>query len=157
MGATCFPECLKYSGKSQKHSGKPSLSATLGEELPRTRFTGKRSSPSAKNRTLGEGFPECLGSTQGRFNAVGLVHFFLTLPRVFHSGKKFNFFLKPSSPSATLGEAPLCFFFIFCFLCDQQSIYIYTYIHTHTHIYIERERHTQISHKSRSIYHKPQF
>jgi hypothetical protein len=91
-GVTRFPECLKHSGKSPKHSGKPSPSATLGEELPGKWFTGKRSSPSAKNRTLGEGFPECHGSTRGRFNTVGAVHFFFTLPRVLHSGKKFDFF-----------------------------------------------------------------
>jgi hypothetical protein len=54
--------------KRQKHSGKPSPSATLGEGLPGKRLTGKSSSPSAKNRTLGEGFPECHGSTRGRFN-----------------------------------------------------------------------------------------
>jgi hypothetical protein len=107
-GATCFPECLKYSGKSQKHS------ATLGEELPGMLLTGKSSSPSAKNRTLGEDFPECHGSTRGRFNAVDG---FFTLPRVQHSGKKFVFF-EISSPSdscqGTRGRLWV-FFLIFVF------------------------------------------
>jgi hypothetical protein len=40
-GVTRFPECLKHLGKSPKHSGKPSPSATLGEELPGKWFTGK--------------------------------------------------------------------------------------------------------------------
>jgi hypothetical protein len=66
-----------HSGKGQKHSGKPSSSATLGEEPPGMPLTGKRSSPSAKNRTLGEAFPECRPSTRGRFNAVDVVCFFL--------------------------------------------------------------------------------
>jgi hypothetical protein len=111
--ATCFPECLKHSGKSQKHSGKPSPSATLGEEPPGMPLTGKRPSPSAKNRTLGEAFPECHPPPRGRFNTVGAVSLFFTLPRVQHSGKKFSFFFKTSSPSAhaqALGEAPFVFF-----------------------------------------------
>jgi hypothetical protein len=62
------------------------------------------SSPSAKNRTLGEAFPECRPSTRGRFNTVGDVHFSFMknpLPRVQHLGKNFVIFLqKASSPSA---------------------------------------------------------
>jgi hypothetical protein len=113
-----------HSGKGQKHSGKPSLSASLGEEPPGMPLTGKRSSPSAKNRTLGEAFPECRPSTRGRFNAVGAVRFFWKtssssatlgeeifysfnpLPRVQHLGKNFLFF-EPSylsAPSQALGE-----------------------------------------------------
>jgi hypothetical protein len=75
-GGTCFLECQMHSGEAQKHSGKPSPSATLGEELPGMPLTGKRSSPSAKNRTLGEAFPECRPSTRERFDAVGIVRFF---------------------------------------------------------------------------------
>jgi hypothetical protein len=74
-GDTWFLECQMHSEKGQKHSGKPSPSATLEEEPPRMPFTGKRSSPSAKNRTLGE-------------------EFFLSpsaCPR--HSGKQFGCFL----------------------------------------------------------------
>jgi hypothetical protein len=76
--------------EGKKHSGKPSPSATLGEEPPGMPLTGKRSSPSAKNRTLGEAFPECHPSTRGRFDAIGAVWCV--------------FFGKTSSPSATLGE-----------------------------------------------------
>jgi hypothetical protein len=72
------------------HSRKPSPSVTLGEERPGMPLTGKRSSPSAKNRTLGEAFPECHTSTRERFDAVDAVYHF--------------FFEKTSSPSATLGE-----------------------------------------------------
>jgi hypothetical protein len=68
-----FPECQmhsgktqNHSGKAQNHSGKPSPSATLGEEPPGMPLTGKSSSPSAKNRTLREDFPECRSSTRGR-------------------------------------------------------------------------------------------
>jgi hypothetical protein len=78
-----------HSGKAQKHSGKPTPSATLGEKRPGMPLTGKRSSPSAKNRTLGEAFPECRPITRGRFDAVGAIQ---------------RFFKKNSSPSATLGE-----------------------------------------------------
>jgi hypothetical protein len=91
-GVTHFPECLQHSGKSQKHSGKPSPSATLGEELPGKWFTGKRSSPSAKNRTLREGFPECHSSTRGRFNTVSAVHFFLLFPECCTRGRNSIFF-----------------------------------------------------------------
>jgi hypothetical protein len=84
-----------HSGKGQQHSGKSSPSATLGEEPPRMPLTGKRPSPRAKNRALGEAFPECRLSTRGRFDAVGAVRCF--------------FFEKNSSPSATLGEE-ICFF-----------------------------------------------
>jgi hypothetical protein len=110
-GDAGFPECQMHSGKTQKHSGKPSPSATLGEEPPGMPLTGKSSSPSAKNRTLGEDFPECRYSTRGRVNAVGAVRLFFlkilfpecntrgrvlfflkkTLPRVLHSGKKIFF------------------------------------------------------------------
>jgi hypothetical protein len=90
-----FPECIWHSGKREKHSGKPSPSATLGEEAPGMPLTGKMSSPSAKSHTLGEAFPECHLSTRGRFNTVNVVCFF---------------FEKSSSPSATLGEE-FCYFF----------------------------------------------
>jgi hypothetical protein len=105
-----FPECQMHSGKGQKHSGKPSPSATLGEEPPGMSLTGKRPSLSAKNRTLGEAFPECRPSTRGSFDTVGAVHpFFLKpLSRV-QQGKKFVFFKKNSSPSVALGEE-FCFF-----------------------------------------------
>jgi hypothetical protein len=79
-GATGFPECLKHSGKSQKHLGKPSPSATLGEELPGKRLTGKRSSPSAT-----------VALEEDLTPLTGFIIFF-TLPRVQHSGKKFSFF-----------------------------------------------------------------
>jgi hypothetical protein len=95
-GAAPFPECQMHSGKTPKHSGKASPSATLGEGLPGKPFTGKRPSPSAKSRALGEAFPECRPSTRGRFDAVGAIHRF--------------FFEKTSSPSATLGEE--IFFFL---------------------------------------------
>jgi hypothetical protein len=52
-------------------------SATLREEPPGMPLTGKRPSPSANNRTLGEAFLECRPSTRGRFDTVGAVHFFL--------------------------------------------------------------------------------
>jgi hypothetical protein len=92
-----------HSGKAQKHSGKPSLGATLGEELPGILITVKRPSPSAKctrgmlktlgeelpgmlltvkrpslsakSHTLGEGFPKCRASSRRRFNTVGAIHF----------------------------------------------------------------------------------
>jgi hypothetical protein len=73
-GDSSFPECQMHSGKGHKHSGKPSPSATLGEEPPGMPLTGKRPSPSAKNRTLGEASPECHPSTRGSFDAVGTVH-----------------------------------------------------------------------------------
>jgi hypothetical protein len=101
-------------GEDEKTLGEAFPSATLGEEPPGMPLTGKMSSPSAKNRTLGEAFPECRPSTRGRFNTVGDVHFSFMenpLPRVQHSGKNFVIFLKkPSSPSATLGEE-ICFFY----------------------------------------------
>jgi hypothetical protein len=99
-----------HSGKGQKHSGKPSPSATLGEEPLGMPLTGKRSSPSAKSLTLGEDVTP----------SVSFVFFFgKPLPQVQHSGKKFVFlfnplprvrifsFFEPSSPSApsqALGE-----------------------------------------------------
>ena len=85
------------------HSGKPSPSATLGEEPPANPPTGKASSPSVENRALGEGFAECRAGTRGKLDAVGrrpTLFFFYFLPRVQHSGKIFDFFLKYSLPSA---------------------------------------------------------
>jgi hypothetical protein len=82
--ATCFPEC-------QMHSGKPSPSPALGEELPGVPLTVKRASPSVENRALGEEltllvpsvfffekilFPEC--NTRGR----NLFFLKKTIPRV---------------------------------------------------------------------------
>jgi hypothetical protein len=66
MTSTCFSECQLHSGKAQKHSGKPSSSATLRKELPAIPLTVKRRSPSAKNRALGEAFLECRASTRGK-------------------------------------------------------------------------------------------
>jgi hypothetical protein len=83
IGGTCFPECLRHSGKSQKHSDS-------GEELPGKRLTGKSSSPSAKNRTLREEFPDCHGSTRVRFNAVD--GFFLLFPECNTRGRNSFFF-----------------------------------------------------------------
>ena len=74
-----------HSGKAQLHSGKPSPSATLGEDLPANPHPAKASFLSAENRALGEGFAECRAGTRERFDAVGRRRFF-------------------SSPSATLGE-----------------------------------------------------
>jgi hypothetical protein len=102
-----------HSGKTPKHSGKASPSATLGEGLPGKRFTGKRPSPSAKSRALGEAFPEFRAPSWGRFNAIGAISHFFTFPRVQQSGKKFIFFRKrlPRVPYAlALGEAPFVFF-----------------------------------------------
>jgi len=70
-GTAGFPECQLHSGKAQLYSGKPSPSATLGEEPPANPLTGKAPSPSAENRALGEGFAECRAGTRGRFHAVG--------------------------------------------------------------------------------------
>ena len=70
-GTAGFPECQLHSGKAQLHSGKPSPSATLGEEPPANPFTGKSPSPSVKNRALGVGFAECRAGTRGRLDAVG--------------------------------------------------------------------------------------
>ena len=115
-GTAGFPECQLHSGKAQLHSGKPSPSATLGEEPPANPLTGKSPSPSVKNRALGEGFAECRAGTRGKLDAVGrrpTLFFFYFLPRVQHSGKIFEFFfLKYSLPSAevqALGEE-ICFF-----------------------------------------------
>jgi len=111
-----------HSGKAQLHSGKPSPSATLGEECPGYLFTGNASSPRAKNHALGEGFSESRPNTRGRVDAVGGSRRRFLLKKIFpecntrgrnplprapqprHSGKK------PSSPSAvaqTLGEEAL--------------------------------------------------
>jgi hypothetical protein len=72
-----------HSGKAEKHSGKPSPSATLGEELPGMRSTGKRPSSSAKNRTLGEAFPECHLNPRGRVNAVRTAGLFFFKKKLF--------------------------------------------------------------------------
>jgi hypothetical protein len=64
-GDRVFPECRLHSGKGQLHSGKPSPSATVGEEDPGKSFTGKPTSPRVKNRALGEYFPERHASTRG--------------------------------------------------------------------------------------------
>jgi hypothetical protein len=64
--STCFSECQLHSGKAQKHSGKPSPSATLREELTAIPLMVKRRSPSAKNRALEESFLECRASTRGK-------------------------------------------------------------------------------------------
>jgi hypothetical protein len=123
-GACPFPECQMHSGKTPKHSGKASPSATLGEGLP-----GKRPSPSAKSRALGEAFPECRAPSRGRFNIIGAISHFFTVPRVQHSGKKFPFlkslprvqhsgnkfiFFRNRLPRVpydlALGEAPFVFF-----------------------------------------------
>jgi hypothetical protein len=94
-----------HSGKAPKHSGKPSPRATLGEEPPGMPLTGKRPSPSAKNHTLGEAFPECHPPPRGRFNTVGVVSLFLLFPECNTRGRNFLFFyFETSSPSATLGE-----------------------------------------------------
>ena len=126
------------------HSGKPSPSATLGEEPPANPPTGKASSPSVENSALGEGFAECRAGTRGRLDAVGrrptpfsflfliffpecntrerfLIFFKYSLPSaaVQALGEEICFFLNPSSPSATaqaLGEATSkILFFVFCF------------------------------------------
>jgi hypothetical protein len=106
--ATCFPECLKHSGKSQKHSGKKhsgkSLRGCLSRErglprVPKIVHSGKPS-PSAI-LPLGDDltpsapspffllFPEC--NTRGR----NFLFFSKPLPRVpmpRHSGKPPLFF-----------------------------------------------------------------
>ena len=69
-GTAGFPECQLHSGKAQLHSGKPSPSATLGEEPPANPLTVKAPSPSVENRALGEGFAECRADTRGRLDAV---------------------------------------------------------------------------------------
>jgi hypothetical protein len=57
-GDTCFPKCQMHSWKAQKHLGKPSPSATLGEEPPGMPLTGKV-------------FPECQKSyTPGSLSRV---------------------------------------------------------------------------------------
>jgi hypothetical protein len=78
-----------HSGKAQLHSGKTFPSTTLGEEASANPLTGKRSSLSAKNRTLGKAFPECSLHTLGRIDVVRAVCLFLK---------------KTSSLSATLGK-----------------------------------------------------
>ena len=70
-GTAGFPECQLQSVKAQLHSGKPFPSATLGEKPPANPLTGKSSSPSVKNRALGEDFAECRADTRGRLDAVG--------------------------------------------------------------------------------------
>ena len=96
-GTAGFPECQLHSGKAQLHSGKPSPSATLGEDPPANPHPAKVSFLSAKNCALGEGFAECRAGTRERFDVVGRrptpFSFFYFLPRVQHSGKIFEFFL----------------------------------------------------------------
>jgi hypothetical protein len=70
-GKQWLPECQMHSGKAQLHSGKLFSSATLGEECPGYLFTEKTSFSRAKNRALGEGFPESRPSTRGRVDVVG--------------------------------------------------------------------------------------
>jgi hypothetical protein len=71
-------------------------------------FTGKTSSPRAKNRALGEGFLESRSGTRGRVDAIGgsRRHFLLkkNLPRVQHSGKTLS---SPRAAVQTLGEHTL--------------------------------------------------
>jgi hypothetical protein len=86
-GSRPLPRVSKALGEDPK---------TLGEGQPGKRLMGKRPSPSAKYRALGEAFPECLANLRRRSNAVYQI--FFTLPRVQHSGKKVPFF-KTSSPS----------------------------------------------------------
>ena len=90
--ASGFPECQLHSGKAELYSGKPSPSATLGEDPPANPHPAKASFPSAENRALGEGFAECRAGTRERFDAVS------RWPTPFY------FFLFFSSTSATLGE-----------------------------------------------------
>ena len=153
-------------GKAQLHSGKPFPSATLGEECPGYLFTRKASSPRAKNRALGEGFPESRPGTRKRVETVGgsrrrSLLLKKILPRVQHSGKTLSSpsaavqalgedTLFPEHPAQALGKEtffPECripctrgshfgFFLFFAFPCKQQSIYI-------------------TNKKSTVIYHKP--
>jgi hypothetical protein len=64
---------------------------TLGEEPPGMPLTGKRPSPSAKNRTFGEAFPECRPPPRGRFNTVDAVSLFLLFPECNTRGRNFLF------------------------------------------------------------------
>ena len=94
-GTAGFPECQLHSGKAQLHSGKPSPSATLGEEPPANSLTGKSPSPSVKNRALGEGFAECRAGTRGRLDAVGrrpTSFFFIFFPECNTRERFLNFF-----------------------------------------------------------------
>jgi hypothetical protein len=112
-GSRPLPRVSKALGKTPKHSGKSSPSATLGEGQPEKGLTKKRPSPSAKYRALGEAFPECHAPPRWRFNVVSQIFvysspsatfgeeisFFLKpLPRVQHSGKKFIFVLENLIP-----------------------------------------------------------
>jgi hypothetical protein len=94
-GDAAFPECLMHSGRLPRvqHSGRPSGDASHGEA-----------------------FHKCQATSRGQFNTIDVISFFLPLPRVQHSGKKFLFwkpfprvqhsgknfvfFKKNSSPSA---------------------------------------------------------
>jgi hypothetical protein len=74
---------------------------TLGEEPPGMPLTEKRSSPSVKNRTLGEGFPEFRPSTRRRIDAVGAVRFFflkILFPECNTRGRNLFFFIKKLFP-----------------------------------------------------------
>jgi hypothetical protein len=102
-----LPDCARFTKRIHFHVKSPvlarvvwpgalpeALTSPSAKSLPRVQrkeppgmpLTGKRPSPSAKNRTLGEDFPECRPSTRGRFDAVGAVHSFLAL------GEEFCFF-----------------------------------------------------------------
>ena len=171
-----------HSGKAQLHSGKPSPSATLGEEPPANPPTRKAPSPSVENRALGECFAECRAGTRGRLDAVGRrpkPFFFYFLPRVQHSGKIFEFFLNtlcrvpqlrhsakkfvffkknPSFPSATaqaLGEATSKILF-FCFLLFHVNNKAYIYISqtTNQHQYVTN--HIYISQTTKFV-RNPQY
>jgi hypothetical protein len=124
-GRRLLPRVPNALGEGTKTLGEAFPITTLGEELPGMPLTGKRSSPSVKNRTLGEAFPECRPNTRGRFDTVGAVRrlfltsspsasatlgeeipFFIPLPRVQHLGKIFVFLenLFPECPRCDTGE-----------------------------------------------------
>jgi hypothetical protein len=84
MGAGPFPECQKHSGKTPKHSGKASPSATLGEGQPGKQLTDKRPPRVPNIKHSGKPFPRVL-LTFGEDLTPSTGIFF-------------------SSPTATLGE-----------------------------------------------------
>jgi hypothetical protein len=95
-GDAAFPECLIHSGRHQnKHSGKASMSATLGEGLPGMLLTGK---PSTRAKLpLGDNLTPSTSSL------------FLPLSPECNTRGRNSFFLETFSPSATLWEE-FCFF-----------------------------------------------
>jgi hypothetical protein len=103
-GAGPFPECQKHSGKTPKHSGKPSPSATLGEGQPGLPWV-----PNMEHS--GKPFPSA-------FLPLGEVltpstGFFLLFPECNTRGRNFFFFLKPLPRvpvHLTLGEGRVFFF-----------------------------------------------